>query len=85
MRPIAERIKAGQDAADPQSYNRRFDTLKQVSESMEKLQTGRKGSDLPAVPTLDPGGDPDIWRSEPTVIAPLPDYTPEREREDRWD
>lgn len=36
---------------------------------MERLQTGRKDADLPPVPTLEPGGDPDLWRRAPVVVT----------------
>ena len=59
--PVAGYILAQQAAANRQQYNDRYDSGKMAQDSSARLQH-RKDSDLPPVPALAPGGDPDIWR-----------------------
>lgn len=67
VRPAAEAIQSAQEQADLANYNKRFDSFRQVADSMERLQH-RREADLPAVPALEPGGDPDLWRTTPVEV-----------------
>jgi hypothetical protein len=67
VRPVAEKILSDQQQADLPSFNRRYDSGYQAAQSAEQLQH-RDDADLPPVPTLEPGGDPDLWRQLPTMI-----------------
>ena len=73
VRPAAEAIQSAQEQADLANYNKRFDSFKQVADSMERLQH-RREADLSAVPTLEPGGDPDLWKRP--AVEVLPDAGP---------
>ena len=71
--PAAEAIQSAQEQADLANYNKRFDSFRQVADSMERLQH-RREADLPAVPTLESGGDPDLWKRP--AVEVLPDAGP---------
>lgn len=66
---MAEGLVRKQAANDLQHYNERFDSARQSIDRLNELQTGRKEADLPPAPTLEPGGDPDLWRASPIEIT----------------
>lgn len=73
VRPVANAIAAAQAEADVANHPDRFSSQRQVADAMERLQPR---GDLPAVPSLAPGGDPDIWRLEPVEVLPDSGPTP---------
>lgn len=60
---MAEAIASAQ--AGKAHYNDRFDSGRQVASEMERLQPR---GDLPPVPALVPGGDPDLWRHPAPIV-----------------
>lgn len=65
VRPAADALAKHQEQADLQRYNERHDSYRQMAGRLEQLDPR---GDLPDVPTLEPGGDPDVWRHPGTLI-----------------
>lgn len=85
VEPVAKKLKDAQDLRDLQRYNDRFDIQKQAEGMAQHLQH-RRDADLPAAPSLVPGGDPDIWRKSDPVIdrADVPnEFEPTQKQEER--